>query len=943
MRLIKLIIFLLVLTPAAFAQSNTVEGTIKDTSANMPIYRASVSVLRLQDSILQAYTRTDNKGHFKISSLKDGDYFLLVTYPKYAEYVELFSVADGQTENLNLISLIEAAKLLDEIVISQPSILIKGDTTEYMADSFKVRENASVEDLLKVLPGIQVDKDGKIIAQGKQVQKVLVDGDEFFSDDPTIATKNLRADAIKKVQVYDKKSDQAAFTGIDDGQEVKTIDLQLKDDAKKGYFGKVSLAGLDKYYNATGMINSFKAKRKLSAFGVASTTSQTGLDFSDQSSLGFGGGGGMFMGGGGRGGGIVVVGGRGGGFSGGGGGLSAGNDYGQGLPESVKAGLHYSDKWSEGKNSAGGNYLFNQVDTRAGGNTFSQNTLEDSVYYNRNTSTNNSSRLQHSISGEMEIKFDSTSQMRVTVNGNTGTTSSTGQNFSEVLSEEMSKVNTSDNQTSDRSDFNSLSTNAFYRKRFKKEGRNMSINFSQRYNDSKSDGFLNNKALFFDKNGDLIRQDLTDQNKVNSTVNQTWEVRASYMNPLGGNSYLEFNYSFNNNNNDQKRLSYDKDGTGKYQELVDSLSSDFKYTYNTNSGGINYSYQGKKLNVTAGGNISHTAVDQDDRFENNGRSYSYTNLFPRGTVRYRFNSFSSLSLNYNGSTTQPTIDQLQPLKNNSDPMNIVVGNPDLKQSFSNIIGLNYNSFQLMKDQYVFAGFNFNTTANQINSSYTIDEFGKQVTKYINVNGNYSMNLFSNFSRRIGKKNWRAGISPNISWSQNSNFINGQENRSKSLNITPAVNISNRLPDRYEFSLDYRPSYNSSKSSISTASDRNYWIQNLSFDGRYTFPLKIDLGTEVQFEYREKLNEEDTKNQVMVWNAFIEKRFLSKEQLTLRFSINDILDQNKGYERVIQPNAIVERNYLTFQRYGLITLSYNFNTTGSGGRSSSASPGRSIRF
>lgn len=940
MRLIQLIFFLLFLSPAVFSQTNTVQGTIKDTTANIPIYRASVSVLGLQDSVLQAYTRTDNKGHFKISSLKDGDYFLLVTYPKYAEYVELFSVSNGQTEDLKMISMTEAAKLLDEIVISQPSILVKGDTTEYIADSFKVRENASVEDLLKVLPGIQVDKDGKIVAQGKQVQKVLVDGDEFFSDDPTVATKNLRADAIKKVQVYDKKSDQAAFTGIDDGQEVKTIDLQLKDDAKKGYFGKVSLAGLDKYYNATGMINSFKAKRKLSAFGVASTTSQTGLDFSDQSSLGFGGGGGMFMGGGGRGGGVVIMGGRAGG-GGGGDALGAGSDYGQGLPESIKAGLHYSDKWKEGKNSAGGNYLFNQVDTRAGGNTFSQNTLLDSVYYNRNTSTSNSSRLQHSVSGNMEIQIDSSSQVRVTVNGNTGTTSKTGQNLSEVLSEEFSTVNKSDNRTSDRSDFNSLTTNAFYRKRFKTEGRTMSINFNQRFNDSKSNGFLNNKAQFYDKDGTLIREDLTDQNKVNTTENQTWEVRASYTNPLGKNSYLELNYSFNNNNNDQKRLSYDKDGTGKYQELVDSLSSDFKYTYNTNSGGINYSYQGKKLNITAGGNVSHTSVNQDDRFGNNGRSYSYTNLFPRGTLRYRFSSFSSLSLNYNGSTSQPTIDQLQPLKNNSDPMNIVVGNPDLKQSFSNSIGLNYNSFQMMKDQYLFAGLNFNTTANQINSSYTIDEFGKQVTKYINVNGNYSLSLFSSFSRKIGKTNWRAGMSPNIMLSQNSNFINGRQNESRSLTISPSVDISNRLPNRYEFSLNYGPSYNSSKSSISTASDRNYWIQNIRFDGRYTFPFKIDLGTDIQFEYREKLNEADTKNQVMVWNAFIEKRFLKKEQLTLRFSINDILDQNKGYERVIQPNAIVERNYLTFQRYGLITLTYNFNTTGSG--SSSSSSGRSMRF
>lgn len=937
MRIVSVIIFLLSLSSSLFAQKNGVEGTIKDTTANMPIYRASVSVLGLQDSVLQAYTRTDNKGNFKISSLKDGDYFLLVTYPKYAEYVELFSVSGGQTENLKLIALTQAAKLLDEIVISQPSILVKGDTTEYIADSFKVRENASVEDLLKVLPGIQVDKDGKIIAQGKQVQKVLVDGDEFFSDDPTVATKNLRADAIKKVQVYDKKSDQAAFTGIDDGQEVKTIDLQLKDDAKKGYFGKVSLAGLDKYYNATGMINSFKNKRKLSAFGVASTTNQTGLDFSDQSALGFSDGGRFGFGGRG-GGGVMVMGG-----SSSGGGMNAGSDYGQGLPESLKTGLHYSDKWNENKNSAGGNYMFNQVDTRAGGNTFSENTLFDSVYYSRNSSTSNSSRLQHSLKGEVEIQIDSTSQIKVTTNGNTGSTDNTGQSTSEALSDKFSTVNKSDNRTTDHSDFNSINTTAFYRKRFKDQGRTISINFNQRYNDSKSNGFLNNNAQFFDEAGNVIDQELTDQNKVNTTANQTWEVKATYTNPLGKNSYLELDYSFNNNNSDQKKLSYNKDASGKYQELVDSLSSDFKYVYNTNTGGLNYSYQGKKLNITAGGAISRTGVNQTDRFESSSRSYNYTNLFPRSNIRFRFSSFSSLSINYSGSTTQPTIDQLQPLKNNNDPMNIIVGNPDLKQSFSNNIGLNYNSFQMMKDQYLFAGLNFSTTANQINSSYTIDEFGRQVTQYINVNGNYSLSLYTNFSRKIGKSNWRAGLSPNVSLTKTSSFINGKENASKSFNISPRVNVSNRLPEKFDFSLDYGPSFNSSRSSISTAADRNYWIHNINFDGRYTFPFKIDLGTNVEFEYREKLNETDNKNQVLVWNAFVEKRFLKKEQLILRFSINDILDQNKGYERVIQPNSIVERNFLTFQRYGLITLTYNFNTTGTGSKGGMPPPPPGMRF
>ena len=305
----------------------------------------------------------------------------------------------------------EKAKLLDEVFIRQSPIRIKGDTTEYTADSFKVRPMHPLRTFWKILPGIQVDKDGKIIAQGKQIQKVLVDGDEFFSDDPTVATKNLRADAIDKVQVYEKKSDQAAFTGIDDGQTTKTLDLKLKENAKKGYFGKVSVAGLDKYYNATAMINAFKAKRKFSAFAIASSTSETGLNFGDAQSLGFDDGGSISF----EGGGVMIT--R---MGSGSGDLGSGNNFGQGLPESVKAGIHFSNKWNNDKLNAGGNYLFNNLATRSGGNTFSQNTLLDSVYFTRESGSTHTNRMQHSLNGQTEIQIDSSSTLKITARGNVG-------------------------------------------------------------------------------------------------------------------------------------------------------------------------------------------------------------------------------------------------------------------------------------------------------------------------------------------------------------------------------------------------------------------------------------------------------------------------------------------------------------------------------------------
>jgi hypothetical protein len=920
--MLKYLLFvgILVLPQFLAAQTSTIKGVVSDSTINQKTVKASVSVLNKRDSVLVKYTRTTTDGSFKIDNLPAGDYILLITYPKYGDYADFFAIKSQENVDMKQIYLTPKAKLLDEIVIRQAAIRVKGDTTEYIADSFKVRENANVEELLQNLPGITVDKDGKITAQGKQIQKVLVDGDEFFSDDPTIATKNLRADAIDKVQVFDKKSDQAVFSGIDDGEVTKTINLKLKENAKKGYFGKVSAAGLDKYYNATALINAFKAKRKFSAFAVASSTSQTGLNFGDANNLGFGGGGMMVSGGGAS----FVMGGS---NDGGSGGLGAGNSGGQGLPESVKGGVLFSNKWKNDKYNSGGNYLFNKLALRSADNTYSQNTLRDSVYYTKNNSSAYSDQLQHSLDGRMEIQIDSSSSIKITAGGYAGTNNNRSDYASQALSQENKIVNSSIRNNSSTGNSSSFNTTAIYRKRFKKAGRTVSISFNQRFNESNSDGFLMNESSFFDPEGNLIRKQNTNQNKINDNTSNTIRTRVSYTEPLSKKSFIELNYSFDNSNSSKKLLSYDKDGSGKYTDLQDSLSNDFKYIYNTNSAGINYRYNEKKYNLSLGGNIANTAFEQVDLFKDTTRKRNYYNLFPQGNFNYKFSAFSTISLSYNGSTRQPTIDQIQPLVNNDDPLNIVIGNPGLKQQFSNSFNLNYQSFQMLNERFVFLGMNYSTVKDQISNSYIIDAFGRRVTQYINVDGNYSLGLFGGFSTKIPKTTWKVNLSPNAFLNQNTNFVNGARNVSKNLTISPRLGISKRKNNVYDFSVNFAPAYTNSTSSISKVAATKYWTFNYSANGSYTFPGKIEVGSDINFQFRQKLNDYDQNNNVISWNAYVEKKFFKKDQFTFRASINDILDQNKGYSRSVQPNAIIERNYLTFQRYGLLTLTYNFNTSG----------------
>ncbi|HXR84638.1 MAG TPA: outer membrane beta-barrel protein [Hanamia sp.] len=919
----KFILFLIVLylfPQIVFCQTAGIKGKLADSTATENPVNAVVAILNQKDSTLVTFSRSDKNGNFQISHLDSGHYVILISYPKYGDFVDHIQLKKNENLDLKTIYLTQKAKLLQEIVIKQAAMRLKGDTTEYNADSYEVKPNATVEDLLKQLPGIQVDKDGKITAQGQQIQKVLVDGDEFFSDDPTIATRNLRADAVSKVQVFDKKSDQAEFTGIDDGNTTKTLNLKLKDNAKHGYFGKVSASALDKYYNGQALINAFKGKRKLAAFVIGSSTDATGLNWQDSQNYGFQSDNIQVM----EGGGIMIT-------SNSSDDLGTQNYYGQGLPESVKAGLHFSNKWgTNDKYNLGGNYLFNKLAVRSSGNTYTQNILADSVYYNRQSADNHTDKLRHTLSGTADIQIDSSSSVRITANGFVGTTQSSSNFQSQSLSEENNPVNSSVRKTSSNGNNSALNANALWRKKFKKKGRTLSVNFEERYNLSNSNGFLNNISDFYDIAGNIIKKDSTDQNKINDNESNVTGVRATYTEPLSKKSFLEFNYSFYNNSSTQKRFSYDKDLGGKYSDLVDSLSNDFRYIYNTHSGGLNYRFNDKKINFSFGGNIANTAFQQTDLVKDTTRKYNYYNLAPQANFNYKFNPYSGIRFNYNGNTQQPTIDQLQPLKNNDDPLNIIVGNPSLKQKFQNRFNLSYNNYKVLSERSIYIGTYFTSTHNDISSTYTIDSFGKRTTKYINVNGNFSGNLYGGYYIKIPKTKFRTYLRPSLYISHNNNFINGLENLTKSFNASSSIGLGYYKEEKYNFDASFTPSYSQSKSSISTVASTHYWTYNYSFNGSIYPVKKLEIGTDIDFNFRQKLNQFDKNNDVIVWNAFIEKKFLKKDALTIRASINDILNQNKGYDRTIQPFSIVEKHYLTFQRYGLITVTWNFNNKGGAG-------------
>lgn len=916
----RILILLFFLPSVMLAQTVVISGNVKDTSDNTALHNAVVSFLNEADSTLVSFIRTDKNGTFS-KAVPPGDYIILVTSPNYADFVMHIATNEQDKIDLEQIPVISRARLLEEIIITQQAIRIKGDTTEYLADSFRVKENATVEDLLKELPGIQVDRDGKITAQGQTVQRVLVDGDEFFSDDPTIATKNLRADAIKKVQVFDKKSDQAEFTGIDDGQKTKTINLELKENAKNGYFGKLAAAGLDRYYNLQAMINAFKAKRKLAAFAIGSSTSETGLDWQNAGNYGFSSANVQFSG---ATGGVIV-------FSGSSSELGSGSFSGTGLPESIKGGVHFSNKWNEDKISLGSNYLFNDLKVRSRTQTLSQNIIENSSYYTEIGNTGSSDRQRNDLSAVLEVKLDSTSSIKVDAKGAIGKNDYINDYSTENITEAGQSINKSIRSTQSAQNRESESVNALYRKRFRKAGQTLSINLNQSYNQSRENGKLYNESQFFDPLTQTLRsRDTTDQKKTSNQLGNSIRTKATYTQPLSSTSFLVFEYTFDNNSSTSEQLTYDPGLPGKYDFLVDSLSNKFRYTYNIHSGGLNYRFTKNKINLSFGGSVSNTAFRQHDFFKDTTHNRSYINLYPRAEISYSMSSFSSVRFDYNGYTTQPTIHQIQPLIDNTDPLNILIGNPDLKQSFTHNFNFFFNDIKVLTERYLIAGVRASVTNNDINESYYLDQLGRRIAQYANTDGNYMANIFGLINMKIPKTGLRLGFGPLVSLYRYTNFVNHQRSITHTANYRARITFQARIPQKLEANFAAMPGYNVSRSNISKASDRNYWASTFETDVNYQLPWKMEIGTDVSADFRQKITSFDRNNNIISWNAYIEKRMLKDESLALRVSMFDILDQNKGFSRFQYATGIQEQRYLTWGQYGLISLTYNFVKRGSKG-------------
>lgn len=895
--------------------SNSIKGTVKDTLNKQPLFKAVVSMIRARDSMLVSFARTDVKGYFELHNLPADKYILLSTLSNYADYSDTLTLSFDSKVDLGIVPLITKAHLLEDVVVRQTvsAIKLKGDTTEYKADSFKVQANASVEELLKMLPGIQVDKNGQITAQGKTVQKVLVDGEEFFGDDPTLVTQNVRADMVDKVQLFDKKSDQANFTGVDDGKKTTTINLKLKDNKKNGYFGKVDAgSGTNGYYNGQLMFNKFQRKEKISVYGIFSNTGKVGLNWQDSDKYGDNSSS------------ILVD--DNGNISGQDDLTDWGGSYsGRGYPRVQSGGAHYNNKWGDDKQAINGNYKILDLSVTGKSTTNSQYLLPDTSYYvnQQQSFTNKIIRNKGNLIYNWDI--DSTSSIKLIIEASGDHKSTVNQFSQQSLAEDSALVNQGDRTLSTTGDLNAFNSGFLWRKKLRKTGRTFSLDVKENYNTNVSIGFLYADNQFF-KGGQPFSKQITDQYKVVNSRLLAFNAKAIYTEPLSKVSTLTLNYGITSNNNSSNWSSFNKSGAGKYDVLDSVYSNDYTYNIFTHNGGASYSLSLKKIKLTAGNNIGLTSFTQMDNRSNLSGTRSFVNWFPHSYITYSFSSQKQLFMSYFGSTIQPSLQQIQPLKTNEDPLNIVIGNADLKPAFRSNVSLNFYNYKALSRTNLYLNVSYSGMHNAFASRDFVDSLGRKVSQAINVNGN--RNLSGRISYGFELFGAHVGFNGSASDARFINIVNSRENTTQSNTYSLGFSAGKTVEKLYANSISGNITYTTSQSSIQQNVGIRYWTYNIRPDLDFYLPLKMQIHTDCDFIFRQKTSVFDNNNNVVLLNAWLGKKLLKGDAMLIKVSVNDLFNQNIGFNRTVNSNFITENTYTTIQRYFMLSAVWNF-TKGAG--------------
>lgn len=919
--------------------ATNISGVVIDQKDNTSLPQSTIRLISARDSSFIKGTATDLNGKFNLTDITKGRYLLSISYIGYDTHTQTIRVKEGEEIiNLGKIALKENSIMLKEttVVGVKTEIKVKEDTIEYNADSYKTQPNAVVEDLLKRLPGVEISADGKITSNGKEIKKILVDGKEFFSDDPTVATKNIPVDIVDKLQVVDRKSDLARTTGVDDGEDETVINLTVKKGKNNGWFGTATAEyGSDNRYQGNFMVNRFWDGNQISILGGANNTNNLG--FSDGNS---------------------------GRFS-----RFGGNN---GIKSSQNIGFNFNIGNGD-KFRVGGDVFYSHSDNDAQQHSNRQNLFADSVsYYNSSSVARDKG---HNFRGDFRLKWEIDSlnvlefRPNFSVNFNNSAKSDTSAtNAGDPL---HTLVNRSQNiYNSDGKSFEFGGELVFNHKFRNRPGRSFSAQVRYNLSNVTETGTTYSRNTYY-----LLddKEEITDQIYDNHTWSNNIRGRLTWTEPLGdvkNARFLTFAYSAQYKFNNADKLVYDRNiptstidnqyalssqslsndvikkltddyGTmvltnpelfkaaiGAGDILNEDLSNQFRNDFFDQKIQVGFKQVRKNYNIDLGVAVS-PSMSQSVNLINDAKSIPTRwvwNVAPYLRYRYKINKRSNFSVDYRARTSEPTMTQLQPVADTSDPLRIVIGNPNLKPTFTNRVNIRYNDFNEESQRSIMAMATAQFASNSIISTSINDPItGGQTSTYENVNGVWNARLMGMISMPFRNKRWSFSNNIFTQYMNNIGYINQQYNRSGTFTISESASIAYRT-DVIE--LEARPYYNIQMTNNTVQTGSNPTIHSFggTLNASYYLPFGLSFNTDMTYSGSKGYSEGYNQNQ-WLWNANVSYQFLREKTATVAFKVYDILHQKQNISRNVTASYIQDVSYNTLTRYFMVSFSYRFNTFG----------------
>ena len=930
LKVLQLLFFLFLFT-TSYSQTDSIEviGSILDGITNTPLNSIKIKIRSKINENHTYYLRSNDSGFFTLKLARE-PFEIIIIKKGFDTIKEDLAIESKLILNYRMVPY---TKNLDEIVIlkKQEIVKLKGDTIEHSASNYKLNSDATIEDLVKKLPGTTIEN-GVLKSNGEEIKKITIDGRDFFGEDVALTLKTLPADIVGGIQVYDRQSDQSSFTGFSDGNTSKSMNIKTKNGMKKGVFGKAySGIGLDekvdKKHNLGGSINYFNEKRRISLISNNNNINQQNFSYQDiLGVLGKGGGGGMMR--------------R----------MSSNPKAMQGMMSSMPGGSEISDYFTTQQNginksnSVGINYsdMIGKKITIATSYFFNkkENVLNDSLlrsYFLKNNETQlyNEKKNSTSINGNHRINLrltyllDSLNTIifnpRFSIQGNDGRNK-----LKSNTSYGNMPFNEGENTNIDTNKGYMLSFNTTFNHRFKKPGRTISINFSLDQNQSNSINLLQSKNTFY--NNPVLKNQETNSD----AKSQNYNASITYTEKIRQNSQLLFSISPSLGTSNQDRKTTDFDSLkNNYEKPVKSLSNTYENKITTHKAGLFYAFNKSVWNINIGTHIQVQELAGKQLFPDTFVvTKPFSNLLPVASVSYKVEGKKSIKISYRTATNIPAISQLQNVLNNTNPTYLTIGNPNLTQQYDHIINLRYHSMKQDKGGIFVAYLNYRLSQGYIGNStsilfndtlingYTIPK-GAQLSRYENLTNASVVSSFINYARKIEKIKCNINLSSSINYSLTPTIINGISNRSKSSSINNSISVVSNLSEKIDFTFSYANIYSIALNSIQS-NNSHFLYETMDIKCKWNFYSSFYIESDYQGIRYQGL-ESGFNQKINLLTSSLSYKFLPQKGADLKFTVFDILGQNKSIGRTMNVNYIEDNNTQVLQRYYLLTFTYTLKT------------------